>query len=490
MKKYRAGRWLAAAACAATCGTAHADWEFIPEIALGGTYTDNVELAPEGLEENEFVTEIRPSFTLSSDGPRFQAEMAYQLQHFMFSEDSDRNETFHNFAATTRSELAPERFFLDLNGAYGQALIDPERAIPVSNVLVSQNLTDYWSVDANPYFQQDIGRARLRLDYSYGVVRYPDFDISAGNNVDSFDREARQIRLGSLPNEPGLTWEADYRQQIADYEDFDEYKYDIATLRVGVPLGRQFQIVGRYGFETDVQEDPRGGGLDIELWEAGFRWQVSPRNEVEARVGDRFFGQSYFFSWTMEGSRLQSNVTYNETPTTFSLEQLNPNRVLVQNGPNPVYDIVALSPDLYINKEGTADLTWTLARSEILLRARSVQREFITIPGEEREAGAGLGWYWRFGPRTQLNVSLYGAEVEFRDTDVTDEISQATLGLSRLVGQRTTVDLTFRYDQRRSTSVQQANEYTERAVMLMITRSFGREGVAFGGRANLPGLRT
>lgn len=490
MKKYRAGCWLAGAAFAATCGYAHAV-EFVPELTIGGTYTDNVTLAPEGLEESEFVTEIRPSFTLTQEGARFQADVDYQMQYFNFSEDSDRNQTFHNLAATTRSVLAPERLFLELNGGYGQSLIDPQASIPVSNVILSDNLTDYWTVDANPYYIQNFGsRTELRLDYEYGIVRYPDFDISLGNNVDSFDREAYEVQLGTPDDETGVEWTADYRHQVAKYEDFDKFQYDLATLRIAVPAGRTFALVGRYGMESNVQEDSRGGGLDDDLWEAGFRWQPSPRNALEAMVGDRFYGNTYSFSWRMEGSRLRADVSYNEAPTTFSLEQLNPNRVLVQNGPNPTFDVIALSPDVYINKEGVAELAWTLARSEVLLRARDVRREYITTPGEERESGAGLGWYWRFGPRTQLNLGGYVARINFLGTDVEDKIRQGTIGVSRLLGQRTIMDLSFRYDRRQSTSVQQANEYTEQAVMLTITRSFGREGVVFGGSANLPGLRT
>jgi hypothetical protein len=37
--------------------------------------------------------------------------------------------------------------------------------------------------------------------------------------------------------------------------------------------------------------------------------------------------------------------------------------------------------------------------------------------------------------------------------------------------------------------VQETNEYTEQAVVLMFTRVFGRNEVAFGGRNNMPDLR-
>ena len=488
----RSRRVLALAAAIAAATTARAaDWTFEPEITVGGTYTDNFALAEEGLEESDFVTELRPSFSLSAQGQRFDADIDYQYQHFIFADASDRNESYHNLAAVTSTQVVPERLIFDLNAAYGQMLIDPREPIPVSNVLVSGNLTNFWSADAAPSFRQPLGsRHRLRLDYSYGVVRYPDFDLSQGNNVDSVDRQRYVAAIGTNEDEPGFQWFLGARRIQADYQDFDTFKDDDVTAMLRIPLSRQLTFIGRGGMESDVEEDPRGGGLDEPFWEAGFRWQPGARNQFEARVGSRFFGSTYFFVWNMDGARLDANVTYQEAPTTLSIEQLNPRRVLVRTGANPGFDVVGLTNDVYINKEGTAQISWGLARSEIVLTARDVRREYVTTSEQDRESGAGLAWYWRLGPRTQVNVGAYGGRITFRGTGITDRLAQGTLGATRLLGERTLLSLSFRYDQRRSNTVQQANEYTEQAVTLMLTRVFGRNQVAFGGRNNMPDLRT
>jgi len=161
----------------------------------------------------------------------------------------------------------------------------------------------------------------------------------------------------------------------------------------------------------------------------------------------------------------------------------------VLNGENPTFDIVSLNADVYINKELEAELSYAMPRSELLFRGRDVRREYLNDSDDERETGFGLGWYWRLGPRTQLFGSLYGARIDFRGTDVVDKLAQVSAGVSRLLGQKTLVNLNGRYDRRRSNTVQQANVYTEQAIVLSFTRSFGREGVAFGGRDNLPTLR-
>lgn len=482
---------LGAAAAGAAIDVGAADWSFEPEITVAGTYTDNFSLAPDGLEESDFVTEARPSFSLEAQGTRFEADIDYQYQHFFFAEDSDRNESYHNLGAVTTTQVIPDRLSFALNGAYGQTLIDPREPIPVSNVLVSGNLTDFWSADAAPSFRQPLGsRHRLDIDASYGVVRYPDFDISQGNNVDSVDRQRAALAVGTNLDEEGFQWSVAASHVEADYEDFDTFKTDDVGARLRIPLGRQLALVLRGGVESDVEEDPRGGGLDEEYWEAGATWEPSGRNRFELRVGERFFGTTYFAQWDMDGARLDANVAYQEAPTTLSIEQLNPRRVLVRNGSNPGFDIVALTNDVYINKEGTAQLSWALARSEIVLTARDVRREYITTTDQDRESGAGLAWYWRLGARTQVNAGVYAGRIEFRGTDVTDKLSQATLGAVRRLGERTLLGLALRYDQRRSNTVQQDNEYTEQAAMLTFTRVFGRAQVAFGGRNNMPNLRT
>ncbi len=487
-----ARRLLALALGAAAATTAQsADWTFEPEVTVAGTYTDNFALAPDGLEESDFVTEARPSFSLEGEGNRFNADIDYQYQHFFFAENSDRDESYHNLSAVTNTGVIVDRLNLALNGAYGQTIIDPREPIPVSNVLVTGNLTDFWSADAQPTYTQPIGeRHRAQASYSYGVVRYPDFDLSEGNNVDSVDRQRYFVEFGTNPDEPGFEWSALARRIQADYEDFDTFKTDEVGVRVGVPLGRTLRLILRGGMESDVEEDPRGGGLDEEFWEAGAAWQPSARNRIEARVGERFFGTTYFAQWEMDGARLDANVTYQEAPTTLSIEQLNPQRILVRNGSNPGFDIIALTNDVYVNKEGTAQLSWALARSEIVLTARDVRREYINTQEQDRESGAGLAWYWRLGARTQINAGAYAGRVEFRGTDVTDELTQATLGAVRRLGERTLLGISLRYDQRRSNTVQQDNEYTEQAAMLTFTRVFGRNQVAFGGRNNMPNLRT
>lgn len=465
--------------------------EFFPQIAVSGIYTDNIELEPEPLASDELAFEVRPSFELRSETDRFFGDLEYQLQHFQFREESDRDSTYHNASLQTRTDIVEERLQFELNGGYGQAIVDPRAPIPDSNVLNTGNLTDYASLDARPSFVQRLGgRTRLQADYAYGIVRYPDFEFAIGNNIDSFDRQQASVSIGTDPSEPGFQWLLEGRKQTADYEDFGRFRTDVATAELGLPLGgRQLYFVARGGSESDVQSDPRSGGLDETFWEGGMRWSVAQRQRLELRVGERFFGRTYFADLAVQRARANLNVSYRETPTTASLEQLNSRRNLLIGGVIPQYDVVGLTNDVYVSRELNADVQLTGARTELSLEGRRVKREYVLDLDDDRETGGTVRLLWRLGPRTQIAADAYFAEIRFRSTTVEDELRQYTLGLSRQIGRRSMVSLQLRASDRDSTALQQTNLYEENAVTLTWAMGFGRTEVTIDGFRDPASLR-
>jgi hypothetical protein len=60
------------------------EWIFIPELTVREVYTDNVNLAPSGLEESDYVTEITPGFILRRDARRYKLDVDYALQGLIY----------------------------------------------------------------------------------------------------------------------------------------------------------------------------------------------------------------------------------------------------------------------------------------------------------------------------------------------------------------------------------------------------------------------
>ena len=70
------------------------------------------------------------------------------------------------------------------------------------------------------------------------------------------------------------------------------------------------------GRESDVEDDVGSGDLDAWYWNAGFNWAPTSRQTMEARVGERYYGTSYFFSWTRTARRTKLDVSYTEEAVT------------------------------------------------------------------------------------------------------------------------------------------------------------------------------
>jgi hypothetical protein len=482
-----------ALALAGAAGIASAEWNFAPRIGVGAVTTDNVALQPDGLEQDELAVRLRPGFMLTNeDSGRLDAEVTYELDALFYTEDSDRDESFHNLAAQGLLEAVPRRFFIQGSAVYDQAIIDASAPIPLSNVSITSNRADYWSADVNPYFIQEIGSSLYaRADYAFGAVRYDDVDPAQGSNVDDLERRNVIGTFGTRPDNPGIAWTAVYDSQVVDYDRFGQYELESAIADVRFPVGQQWVLIGRGGVETDATIDARTGGLEADLWEAGLRFERSRDEFIEVRAGNRFFGNTYFAEIEKGRGRGRINLSYNEQPTTIGLEQLLLPDVEQTPGQGPGFQITDLNDDLYVNKELAARITWRTARMTFGLDLRDIKREYLENDFTDGEQSVGFSWNWQLGPRTTVELYGFGATVEFPGTEVEDELKQGIVTISRRLGRQTLVDLSFRHDRRDSDTVQQANVYRENAVELMLTRWFGNAQPDMGGasRGGSRGIR-
>jgi len=460
---------------AAACPAHSQSWEFEPRLSVSEIYTDNLTLAPKGLEEDDFVTQVMPGFSLEKTTGRFTADVDYDLESYFYSSDSDRNEVFNDLQALATAEMVRERLFLELDATAGQAIIDPEAAFSSSNVSLSGNRTEYWSAGANPYYIQPLGsRTQARVDYRYGMVDYQNVDIAQGSQIDDFERHYYSIEIGTVADEPGFGWwlRGDHRQ--SEYQNFGHFEFDEAYLELALPLGNQWALVALGGKETDFPTNPTTGGLDSDRWEAGFRWSPSSRVQLEARTGERYFGTTYYFDWQYAARQTEIEMNYSEDPTTIGEEQLVPAiQATSSDGLLPDFEIAPLTTEVYTRKVFTGAVRWSGARQQVAIAANDTERIYLDN-SKERESGLGVSWLWLLGARTRFDVSVYGGRIEFRDTDVRDRLAQINVGFSRQLGRKTLIDFSVRHDERTSNSEQQSFDYEENAAMITLLRMFGR----------------
>src|SRR3546814_5756411 len=114
-------------------GAAPSAWaartEFTPIISISETYTDNVELAPPGLEEADWVTETRAGFTFTGVGPRAQANIRYKPSLFILA-GQNKTDLSHDMSSSVGMELEEDHFFINVSADAYEPFTGSDQAIP------------------------------------------------------------------------------------------------------------------------------------------------------------------------------------------------------------------------------------------------------------------------------------------------------------------------------------------------------------------------
>src|SRR5687767_15841998 len=96
-----------------------AEVDFQPRIAFGAMWTDNIELAgPAQPADEEFVGEAFGSFRLSQRSSRVRSWLDYDLRHYEFADNSDRNTTYHQADGVIEMQAIANWLYLDATAGY------------------------------------------------------------------------------------------------------------------------------------------------------------------------------------------------------------------------------------------------------------------------------------------------------------------------------------------------------------------------------------
>jgi uncharacterized protein (PEP-CTERM system associated) len=443
-----------------------------PSISVAEIYSDNVTLAPSGAEESDWVTQITPGITVCRNTARLHLQANYSLQALYYLNDSSRNDIYHQLGANGRAEVLPGRFYVDARTSYGQEAINYESAFSDDNALVTDNRTDVLRFSVSPYWIEDLGRVgTLSARYSY---QRADYDEGLRDSTSN----SANLRLVNPSAADTWSYALAYSTQRVEREDRSDPNYfDDAYVDLGYLVNANLRLLGRAGVETEYEEDGGVDRLGSSYWNVGFRWSDA-RTSVEARWGQRFFGDSFQLSASRRASLLTARLTYSEEPDIedrFSL--LSPEEFGL---PGVIYDpdtgqfvelppIVVSQNEVFLRKRATASLVYESARSVISGSVYNEQRDYFVTEDDQERLGVDLYWRWQWLPRTALIPRVGWERVEFRDGQV-DYIRGARISVARLLSPQSQAGLTLRHQNRSSTSP--AAEYEENAVILEFTHLF------------------
>ena len=463
-------------------------WEIEPSLEIIGTYSDNVFIAPPGLEESDFIWQVNPALTIRKDQGRLTTTTRYRLQSVNFQSDSDFNAIFHQLDSNATLAVATDRLFVDFNARIDQTVADPTQTVPASNVVATANIGDVTTANVNPYFVQPLGNSVfVRLDYEYGIGRFDGFGVQTFSNVDDFEQQTGGFYLGTNQQESGFEWSLTYDYRNVDYELVPNFRNERAAVGITIPILRGVRLVTLGGLESDLISSTQAGGTDSDFWEAGFRFNAGDRNLLEIRAGERFFGTTIFGNAQYTGRRLTFSVVYRENPSTSALDGLGaPVAPFSVGDDDPVFDgpgavdnitIQPVRAEAYVAKILTARLEMQAGRGELFLSWSDEDREFGATPGtieglNEGQQAATFGYNYPLGPRTDVGLDAAWTRFGFAGTATSIEVTSITLRALRRIGRQTNLTLSLRHAMQDSTSFSQFGNYDENAIDLGIVFTF------------------
>jgi len=373
--------------------------KFVAASEVSATWVDNINLSPEDSAADpklsEYVFQVNPGFVFEQTGQRFNSSLSYTMQNFYYLEDSDRNSTYHQGDLNATLAMVKDYFFLQASGNYSQQVIDPKKESNNNLLFANVAVTDTLTAQVSPYFHHEFDSVRADVRYTRGIVNYDEPTYTARTDapnaqpqvLQDVETEGRYATFGSADEQARLSWEARYAYQEAQYDSAPPFRFESASLELGILLGKGFRLIGRGGLESDAVRDTTEAGLDESYWDAGFRWRPNQYTLLEAMYGEHAFGETYTATVERTARLLTMRASYSEGPTTQAQEMvLRPvaggevqTGVAPGSGMAPATESFnSITADVYLREDAEASIAIKGQRTEIDLGAFQFKRTYIS----------------------------------------------------------------------------------------------------------------
>jgi uncharacterized protein (PEP-CTERM system associated) len=324
---------LALAALLAAPG-ARADWSFVPTLDVRQTYTDNVALQRDGLEEAQFVTEITPGFRLKHGGPGLVFNAAYQLQYFAMQDHdvSGTNRTARRLSADARGKLIDNLLYIDANANRSQQNISPFGQTNPDSAYASANRSEVTSWRVSPYLVHRFDAlASLETRYTHDAV-------DAGRTgLGNTTGDTLAIQLNSGTAFRTLGWGVQISGQTIDEEVANDTTIKTANANLRYIVSPKLSLTSSIGYDSYDYQAVAGKATGGKAWNAGFAWTPSSRSSVTATLGRRYYGPSRSLKAMHRSRHTVWNILYDDAVTSTRANFLLPASI----------DTAALLDDLF-----------------------------------------------------------------------------------------------------------------------------------------------
>jgi uncharacterized protein (PEP-CTERM system associated) len=483
------------AVAAAAHAPGRSNWVVTPSLKLAETYTDNVFLSPDGFQQSDWITQVIPGISVTTNGPRLRLDAFYAPEIVYYAQTEREEKVFHRGNATGTLELADELLFLEAGARVDQYDISLRGPLTTSNVNITGNRATAVTSYVSPYFLRDIGSAaRAEARFTYSAWQSDEDQPALPDNT------ARRVLL-RLTNGPAyrlFTWDVNYTGESIEYDTQQQTTTEEFTASGKRQITRAVSLLALAGYERydtgiETLAEPR--------WSGGFEWTPVPRTRLAATAGRRLGDKTYSLQFDHRTRLSTWNVSYAEDVTTSREQFFVPatlstagalDQMLLSQYPDPlarqkaVQEFIArmglppslaapanfFSDQLFLQKrwlasaglQGIRNTLFATAfweeRKELAGGTQSGLDDFV-ISQSIRTSGGNLAWGLRLTARTTWNLQGGYTRSQFLDTGQVDDFVYLQAGFTRQFQPRVSGSLHYRLQAQKST--QAGAEYRENA---------------------------
>lgn len=495
-----------------------AEWKITPSLDLKETYTDNVRLAPPGLEKNEFITQINPGISLTGNGSHLKFNANYVMQNLIYAKESSQNTMNHLLNASANAELVDNLLFLDGRASISQqniSLLGPQSS---DNVNITGNRTEVQTYSVSPYLRHSFS------NYASTEIRYTHDEVSTGGSG-MLNSQADRIQLGLNSGSAFKTlgWGLNYSTGTTRYGNTANtttpaLDTEVLTGNLSYPITPKFRLTATGGYEKNnyISTGPKPDGS---FWSAGFSWAPSAMTSIDGSAGRRYFGDTYSLAASHRTRLTAWNLSYSEDitstrsqfliPSTIDTasfldpilaaiypgyaaanpvlrQQLAENYVKIKGYPTSLAESTNyLTNRLFLQKRLQASVAVTGAKNTLVLSLFHATRDAQTsqtldstlfgssalaLSDSTKQVGGSAFWNWQIGPRTSTNLSVGYTRNNYPSLGRTDNDKTIRFSLTRQLQPKLNGSIELRHIQRDSS--QSGGDYSENALIAYLSMRF------------------
>lgn len=478
-----------------------ADVTFTPSITIKETWSDNTNLAPSGFERSNFITELTPGFSVSSNSQRVQLAASYYFQRFFYSNEDTPGvrDSSSQMEANLKANLVNELLFLDATGSRGQQAVSAFGAQLTNTPYATNNRTDVSTWRISPYLAHRFASfANLNARYTRDSVKADrsGFGDSQGESASASLSSVGDRRIG---------WYLNYEHQDLKEQVAGETSSSTAQAGLSWRVLAPLTLTASGGYD-DYDYNSLGGSTRGKSWNIGYRYTPSARTSLSMSYGHRYFGKSRSLSALHRSRQTTWNINYDESVTTSRSQFLIPATVdtagMLSNLFAPSFpdieqrrraveaymrlnglpatlanDINYLSNRYMLQQQFQASVGFTGVRSVVLLSAYDTRRTALSVQQTDsallgsnlfnlndstRQRGIGANLNYRLSSRANAFMQLEASRSTSLSTGIKQDIRTMRLGVNRQFQRRLNSTLELRRHQGSSDGLNQS--YTENAV--------------------------